>query len=49
MLRPVADQFYGDRGGKFQDPFGHIWWIATHIEALSPEEIQRRAAALYGS
>lgn len=49
VLRPVADQFYGDRGGKFQDPFGHVWWIATHIEDLSPEEIQRRAEALYGS
>ncbi|PNG24617.1 VOC family protein [Methylocella silvestris] len=47
-LRPVADQFYGDRGGKFEDPFGHRWWIASHIEDLSTEEIRRRAAALHG-
>jgi PhnB protein len=45
VLRPVADQFYGDRLGMVADPFGHIWSIATHKEDLSPEEIQRRAAA----
>lgn len=45
VLRPVADQFYGDRLGMFADPFGHIWSIATHKEDVSPEEIQRRAAA----
>lgn len=45
VLRPVADQFYGDRGGKFEDPFGHTWWIATHKEDVSIEEMQRRAAA----
>jgi PhnB protein len=49
MLRPVEDQFYGDRGGKFEDPFGHIWWIATHKEDLSIEEMKRRAAELYGT
>ncbi|MGH8447579.1 MAG: VOC family protein [Solimonas sp.] len=48
VLRPVEDQFYGDRGGKLVDPFGHVWWIATHKEDLSNEEIQKRAAALYG-
>jgi PhnB protein len=48
-LRPVADQFYGDRGGKFEDPFGHRWWIASHIEDVEPDEIRRRAAALYSS
>ncbi|MGH6800833.1 MAG: VOC family protein [Methylocella sp.] len=48
VLRPVADQFYGDRGGKFEDPFGHRWWIATHKEDLSPEELKNRAAALFG-
>jgi PhnB protein len=48
VLRPVADQFYGDRGGKFEDPFGHRWWIATHKEDIPPEELNRRAAALYG-
>ncbi len=49
VLRPVADQFYGDRGGKFEDPFGHRWWIASHVEDVSAEEIHRRAAALYSS
>ena len=46
--RPVEDQFYGDRGGKFTDPFGHHWWLATHIENVSPDEIKKRAAALFG-
>jgi PhnB protein len=44
-LMPVKDQFYGDRAGKFEDPFGHVWYISTHKEDLSPEEIQRRAKA----
>jgi PhnB protein len=47
VLRPIGDQFYGDRGGKLEDPFGHAWWIATHKEDLSPEEMQKRAAALF--
>ena len=41
---PVKDQFYGDRSGTLEDPFGHIWTIATHKEDLTPEEIGRRAA-----
>jgi len=41
----VADQFYGDRGGKFVDPFGHVWWIATRVEDLTPEQIEARAYA----
>lgn len=45
LTRPVQDQFYGDRAGGFTDPFGHVWHIATHIEDVSPEEIDRRAAA----
>jgi len=48
VLKPVADQFYGDRSGSFADPFGHQWHIATHIEDVSPEEIGKRAAALHG-
>lgn len=44
-IRPVQDQFYGDRTGTLQDPFGHIWFLATHKEDLSPEEINKRAAA----
>jgi PhnB protein len=43
--RPVADQFYGDRTGGVTDPFGHVWYIATHKEDVSPEEMKKRAAA----
>jgi PhnB protein len=45
LTRPVADQFYGDRVGGVTDPFGHRWFIATHKEDLSKEELHRRAAA----
>jgi PhnB protein len=45
VTRPVADQFYGDRNGQLVDPFGHVWYVATHKEDVSPEEIGRRAAA----
>jgi PhnB protein len=48
VVRPVMDQFYGERGGKFEDPSGHRWWIATHKEDISPEELKNRAAALFG-
>jgi PhnB protein len=47
MLSPLEDKFYGDRMGKLQDPFGHIWAIATHTEDVSPEELQKRAAAMH--
>jgi PhnB protein len=47
--RAVETQFYGDRGGKFEDPFGHQWWIATHVEDVSPEEMKRRAKELFGA
>jgi PhnB protein len=43
ILKPVADQFYGDRSGFIQDPFGHFWGIATHIEDVSPKELEERA------
>ena len=46
---PVADQFWGDRAGNIVDPFGHRWMIATHIEDPSPEEIERRAKALFAT
>ena len=46
VLKPLQDQFYGDRNGTIEDPFGHKWTIATHIEDLTPEEIGRRAAAM---
>jgi PhnB protein len=42
-LRPVQDQFYGDRSGTFVDPFGHMWTIATHIEDVPPDEMARRS------
>ena len=45
VQRPVADQFYGDRTGGVKDPFGHMWYIATHVEDVSPEEMKKRAAA----
>jgi PhnB protein len=43
VLRPVADQFYGDRSGTLEDPFGHVWTVATHVEDVAPEEMKRRA------
>ena len=46
IKRPVADQFYGDRNGAIEDPFGHTWHISTHIEDVSPEEMNRRMAAM---
>jgi PhnB protein len=47
VTRPVADQFYGDRNGQILDPFGHVWFVATHTEDVSPEELERRAAAMH--
>jgi PhnB protein len=43
--RPVENQFYGDRAGQFIDPFGHKWFVATHVEDLSPEEMNKRMQA----
>src|SRR3954470_11575712 len=43
VLAPVADMFWGDRWGQVQDPFGNVWQIATHLEDVGPEEMQRRA------
>ena len=48
-LRAVEDQFYGDRSGQFEDPFGHRWSVATHVEDVSPEEMQRRAREAMGA
>lgn len=45
VLRPLANQFYGDRSGSLKDPYGHVWCLATHIEDLSAEEISERAKA----
>jgi PhnB protein len=44
LLRPVEEKFYGDRAGQFEDPFGHRWSVATHVEDMSPEEMAKRAA-----
>jgi PhnB protein len=44
--RAVTDEFYGDRVGTLRDPFGHYWSLHTHIEDVSPEEMQRRMEAL---
>ena len=46
LIRPVADQFYGDRAGGIEDPSGHQWYFATQKEIVSEEEMQRRAAEL---
>ena len=43
LIRPIADQFYGDRSGGLEDPFGNVWWVATHIEDVAPDELARRA------
>lgn len=43
-LREPEDQFYGDRSGQFEDPFGHRWSVSTHVEDVSPEEMAKRAA-----
>ena len=45
VKQPVKDQFYGDRSGTFEDPFGHLWHISTHKEDISLEEMNKRAAA----
>ena len=43
-VRPMEDQFYGDRTGQFEDPFGHRWSVATHVEDVPPDEMEKRAA-----
>ena len=43
-ILPLQDQWYGDRSGGVKDPFGHVWYVATHKEDLSPEEMKKRAA-----
>lgn len=49
MVKPVEMQFYGDRSGRLEDPFGYTWFIGTHVENVSPKEMAKRVAALYGS
>jgi PhnB protein len=47
-IRPVANQFYGDRSGGVRDPFGHSWFIATHVEDVPPDEMRRRVQKAFG-
>jgi PhnB protein len=47
--RQVQDQFYGDRSGTLADPFGHVWTISTHVEDVSPEELERRMSKFAGA
>ncbi|HEU5305285.1 MAG TPA: VOC family protein [Gemmatimonadales bacterium] len=44
---PLTDQFWGDRAGCLEDPFGHRWWLAQHIQDLTPEEIQKAAESFF--
>jgi len=46
VKKPMADQFYGDRNGTLEDPWGHKWTISTHVEDVTPEEMNKRMAAL---
>ena len=46
LTRPVKNEFYGDRTGGLTDPFGHIWYVMTHVEDVSNEEMEKRAAAM---
>lgn len=45
-VQDVQDQFYGDRSGSFEDPWGHRWSVSSHIEDVSPEEMEKRMAAM---
>jgi PhnB protein len=45
VIHPLADQFYGDRGGRLRDPFGHQWMLSTHIEDVDRDELDRRMRA----
>lgn len=48
QVKPLQDQFYGDRSGMLTDPFGHVWTVATHKEDVTPEEMDKRMAAASG-
>lgn len=49
VLYPLEDQFYGERGGRLRDPFGHQWMLSQRLEHLSREEMEERAATFFGS
>jgi PhnB protein len=46
-IMPLIDQFWGDRAGSIEDPFGHHWWLAQRIQELTPEELRRNAEAFF--
>ena len=48
VIFPLADQFYGERGGRLRDPFGHHWMLSQVIEDVPPEEMERRGAEFFG-
>jgi PhnB protein len=48
LLRPVADQFYGDRNCELEDPFGHRWCVASHVEDVTRAQVKKRAEELFG-
>jgi PhnB protein len=48
VVYPIRDQGYGSKGGRLEDPFGHLWMVSQQVEDLSPAEIQRRTHDLYG-
>jgi PhnB protein len=48
LIRPIEDMFFGDRSGGVEDPFGHKWIISTHIEDVTPAQLKKRAAELFG-
>jgi PhnB protein len=47
VLQPLADQFWGDRGGCLEDPFGHHWWLAQRLRDLTPQELKQAAEAQF--
>lgn len=49
LLRPVADQFYGDRSASIEDPFGHVWHMSTHVRNVSVKEMKKKAAEMAAS
>jgi len=46
-IMPLDDQFWGDRTGLLEDPYGHHWWLAQHVEDLTPEELNKRSEAFF--
>jgi uncharacterized glyoxalase superfamily protein PhnB len=49
VVYPLADQFYGERGGRLRDPSGHQWMLSQRIEHVSPQEMEQRAASFFDS